>query len=211
MDDNSTDEMVTAMLDANQKREAERERQQQEKEKHEAERQHLQQVTSEQIDQLVKTLGTVIDEFNQRSSSGQISASRQGNRIRYSLPFQQTGITLEFFTVTPPLNLSRKNLGFVPVAGYLKGVKDTGRNFLWCRENKEDWQGKWIACRVSTRAALRQKPDRKPFGIVYGFENEKDLREIETSISMMHVYEVDFEEDVRKEFTQILLEAMKTG
>jgi len=203
--------MVTAMLDANQKREAEHRQQQQEKDKQEAERQHLQQVTNEQIDQLINTLETVIDQFNQRSPSGQISVSRQGNRIRYSLPFQQTSITLEFFTVTPPLNLSGKKLGFVSIAGYLKGVKDTGRNFLWCRESKEDWQGKWIVCRVSTRAALRHRPGRKPYGVVYGFENEKDLREIETSISMMHVYEVDFEDDVRKEFTQVLLDAMKAG
>ena len=205
------DDMMKAMLDASQQREAESKRQQQEQQAEEEARQRFQQATAAQRDQLINTLGTVVDNFNQRSVSGQISVSKNGNKVRYSLPFQREDIALEFFTVSPPLNLSSKNLGIVALAAYLKGPQDTGRNFLWCREDNEDLQGKWIACLVTTSALARPKSGRKPYGIIYGFEDENDLREIEKSISSMHIYEVRFVDDVQKEFMQVLLEAMKNS
>lgn len=205
------DDMMKAMLDSTQQREQENARQQQEQQTKEEERQRFQQMITERRDQLVSTFGTLVDEFNQRSSSGQISVSKNGNHIRYSLPHQQEDVILEFFTVDPPLNLSKKNLGIVSLAAYLEGHQGAGRNFLWCRENADDMQGRWVTCRVNTSAMVRPKPGRKPYGIIYGFDNPDELREIEASISMMHVYEVSFEDDVQKGFMQVLLEAIKSA
>jgi hypothetical protein len=205
----SKDDMMQSILEANEQRPAENSRKQQEKQTQEEADQQYRQAIKEEKDRFVSEIRTVIDKFNGRSSSGHISVKQFGNTFQYSLPQQEDILELRFFEVKPSLDLSIKDLGFVSFAAYLEGLNGTGRNFLWCQHSSENIQGKWIACRVNTSAGVRPDRGYKPYGIIYGFENPQELQEIVKSISATHVYEVRFEDDVRKELMEVLLDAIK--
>lgn len=209
MSNESLDDLIKAMLEASQKTKVEAEQKLQEEKAREEERLKLLQAIKYQKEHLVNLLNAVVEKFNQQSApTDKITVTPQEitagstvyQTVLYTLPNNPQSIILVFFNLEPALNLSHDNHGFAPLGAYLKGGSS---KFLWCRANNNDRLGTWIGCRVSTP---RFNPtDVKTYDDEHSL-NEHVLRSLEVPGSGTTIR---YENDVRREFAQVLLQAMR--
>lgn len=212
MSNDSIDDLIKAMLTANQKNKAVVDQKQQEQKAQEEEKRKLLQAIKYQREHLINLLNAVIDKFNQQSMPGEkivvtqqdITENRPHQTVLYTLPNKLTIITLVIFTLEPSLNLTHENHGFIPLGAYLRGYSS---HFLWCHVNNNDRLGKWIAYRRST--SNLNASDLKTYDEEYHL-NEKSLRALENPQNSASI-SGHYEDDVRKEFARVLLKAMQAG
>jgi len=209
MSNESLDDLIKAMLEASQRTKVQEEQRLQEEKTREEEQLKLLQAIKYQKEHLVNLLNAVVEKFNQRSApTDKITVAPQEitegstvyQTVLYTLPNNSKGIILIFFNLDPALNLSHDKHGFAPLGAYLKG---TNSKFLWCRANNNDRLGKWIGCRIATP---RFNPaDAKTYDDEHSL-NEHALRSLELPSTSTTIH---YENDVRREFAQVLLQAMR--
>ena len=121
------------------------------------------------------------------------------SQITFYLPFGGA-LVLRFFSVDPPLNLK---IGSVRFAAVLQDTDKIGLNYLLCRIDAEDLYGTWRVCRV--RNGLFSQPTRPdPFG----FDNAKQLHEIEVADQAMHIYSNEFSDQIQNVVLEIAKNTM---
>jgi hypothetical protein len=212
MSNDSLDDLIKAMLDANQKNKAQKDQSKEEQKSREDERKALLQAIKYQKEHLINRLNNVVEKFNQQTVPNEkITVSQKDiaegraiyQTVLYTLPNKLKGINLVFFSLDPALNLTYANHGFVPLGAYLKGqiIK-----FLWCRDNGNDRLGKWISCKIPTSEL--HPTDIRSYEEEYRF-TEKMLRSLEGPITNTALT-VQYEDDVPREFARVLLAAMQS-
>jgi len=205
MHDEPLDEFLKAMLEANQKNKAKAERQIQEEKVREENKRKPYMLIKQQTERLVNLLGTIIQQFNQHSTSDQrIKMTEQDitedkaiyHIVRYEAPYKKS-LVLVFLTLYPALDLTHENQGFVSLATY---SAKHNIYFLWSRLNDNDLLGEWIACWV--KIPSDEGKDQTPLS-VYNPESETVLRSLSS-------HTVRYETNIRKAFSQLMVEVMGT-
>lgn len=209
MSHDSLDDLIKAMLEASQKTKLDAEQKLQEQKAREEEQLKLAQAIKYQKEHLVNLLNVVVEKFNQQSAPGEkiivtpqdvTEGSTIYQTVVYTLPNKSKSIALVFSHLEPALNLVH---GLVPLGAYLKGYRS---KFLWCRTNHNDRLGKWLACEpllsdVDSNDVTNYEEEHR--------FNEKILRSLEVP-SVNGIATANYREDVRKEFAQVLLQAMRS-
>lgn len=182
-------------------------RQQLEEKQRQEEQEERRQLDAVQQRRLVESLNVQIAEYNERCSFKERITEVQTSRgFGWQLPFSET-ISLRFFSIDPPLTLKAGQVGYAAV---LQDADKAGLNYLLCRSGADDLYGAWKVCRVKNSVLVdpRKLPPRpQPFG----FDNAKDMQEIELAERAMHIYTVEFSDEIRDTFLQVALEAMRRG
>jgi hypothetical protein len=182
-------------------------RQQLEEKQRQEEQEERRQLDAVQQRRLVESLNVQIAEYNERCSFKERITEVQTSRgFGWQLPFSGT-ISLRFFSIDPPLTLKAGQVGYAAV---LQDADKAGLNYLLCRSGADDLYGVWKVCRVKNSVLVdpRKLPPRpQPFG----FDNAKDMQEIELAERAMHIYTVEFSDEIRDTFLQVALEAMRRG
>jgi len=185
--------LVDTLLDATQRVHQKRLVRQLEEEKRRAQLREENQLDEFQRESLLQSLRAAIQEFNKRSSLGQISESPRVNKIDFLLPHSGS-VVLSFFRVDPPLSLRR---GHVRYAGHLTDSDGGGVNYLLCRTAPHDLYGEWLVCRARLSPTVKLPPRPEPFGFP-----SQEIHEIERSDLMSHVYYVHFGGDLQEAFLE---------
>jgi NIMA (never in mitosis gene a)-related kinase/serine/threonine-protein kinase len=196
---------VTELLGEVQRVHEDRTRRQLEEQKQAAERAEQRRFDLVQMKNLVEELTGAVADFNQRSGLGKIEVEENltNRHCRYQLPLAGS-VTLGFDWIEPPLSLSRGKVRFY---GLLKDEEGAGLNYLLCRKDESDLYGSWVVCRSTYSGAVdrRKVPARvEPFGF-----GGREMREIQVADQAMHVYQTEFERDLRDAFLQVALAALR--
>jgi len=113
-----------------------------------------------------------------------------------------------FFAVEPPLRLKAGHVRFM---GYLLDPSKGGLNFLLCRKDETDIYGEWKVCRTRLSALLANPRKWHQGAEPFGFDSPKDAREIESADHAVHVYQVQFSDDIQAAFLQVVSDAISRG
>jgi serine/threonine protein kinase len=182
-------------------------RQHLEEKQRQEEQEEQRQLDAVQQRRLVESINAQIAEYNEHCTFKEgITEIPASGGFGWQLPFSGT-ISLHFFSIDPPLTLKE---GQVRYAAVLQDADKAGLNYLLCRESTSDLYGVWKTCRVKHSALVdprKLRPRPQPFG----FDNAKDMQEIELAERAMHVYTVEFSEEIQDTFLQVALEAMRRG
>lgn len=180
-------------------------RQQLEEKQRQEEQEEHRQLDAVQQQRLVESLNAQIAEYNEHCSfKERITEAQTSRGFGWQLPFSGT-VSLRFFSIDPPLTLKA---GQVRYAAVLQDADKAGLNYLLCRSGVDDLYGIWKVCRVKNSVLVdpRKLPSRsEPFG----FDNAKDMQEIELAERAMHIYTVEFSNEIQDTFLQVALEAMR--
>ena len=193
-----TDDMITALLEDVSEAHQKKSRIASEQQKKFIERQEKMKLDNFQGQKIVSMLNSEIDKFNKRSTLGTISYKEAGEdfaivpHVVYFLS-QSKRITLSFFWVEPELNLKQ---GKVRFASYVTDTEGAGFNLLLCRKDETDLYGNWVVTHVKSSALARRKREIEPFG----FDTSEGLHEIEKADHAMHVFEVEYSNDIKEAF-----------
>lgn len=161
------------------------------------------QIDELQMGSLLGSIREAIRGFNERSPLGRIRDQGSLPVHRFDLPFGGV-MSLRFFWVDPPLDLK---VGHVRFVGHLADPAGAGLNYLLCRMQESDIYGKWVACLVRVSPAVDRRKMTKgpePFGLP-----REEMHEIQVADEAMHVYQVEFSEDVAGSFLRAALESMQ--
>ena len=191
--------LVDALLDTTQRVHQKHAARQAEKERRKARLREEQRLDEFQRERLLEALRAAIQDFNKRSSLGQIVESPRANKIEFFLP-RNGSVLLSFFCVDPPLNLRR---GQVRYAGHLTDSDGAGVNYLLSRTYPHDLYGTWLVCRATQNPTVKLPPRLEPFGF-----HSQEIHEIERADVMSHVYYVRFSEDMQEAFLETALACM---
>lgn len=142
---------------------------------------------------LLGAIRAVLLEFNRQSSLGQIEEKSRANKIEFALPHSGS-LLLHFFSIDPPLNLRR---GMVRFAGLLTDSDGAGVNYLLCRNDANDLYGTWQVCRATQNPLSRGSSRLEPFGF-----DSRSVHEIERADRAIHVYYVNFSDDLKEAFLE---------
>ena len=178
-----------------------------EKARREEEKRQQEELDRFQIDKLIQKLNGIVDDFNEATALGQITVHHATGlgRISYILPYRHEHIQVQFFDITPTIHLTRRKWNIRSAA--IVSISDgRGFNLLLCR-GEEDLYGKWVVCDVTVSPLVgmnRRRP--QPFG----FDNNTQVQqELEKSDIAMHIYQLDFSENVQGKFLELIETAMK--
>jgi serine/threonine protein kinase len=182
-------------------------RQQLEEKQRQEEQEERRQLDAVQQRRLVESIKAQIAEFNEHCAfKERIIEIPTNEGFGWQLPFSGT-ISLRFFSIDPPLTLKE---GQVRYAAVLQDADKAGLNYLLCRNGADDLYGVWKICWVKHGALVdprKLRPRPQPFG----FDNAKDMQEIELAERAMHIYTVEFSEEIQDTFLHVALEAMRRG
>jgi len=176
---------------------------------------------------LLDTLSKTVEEFNRQSALGQIRAgwsaqaleqiAKNGSRYTAQITLPNDGkISLSAFWVNPPLSLTTGKVYYVV---YMVDNTGSGFNYLLCRNDEKDLYGKWSVCRARNMALVHPseiKHRSEPFGFDDGMDFSGDIRiqsirHLELADRSIHIYTVQFSDDIEGAFLELLERAMRHG
>ncbi len=197
--------VVTDLLDETQRVYDVLARQRLEDEKRVAAKEERRRLDLHQMERLMDDLRNAVTQYNEQSSLGiiEVDCHPQRRHCWFELPFASQ-MSLGFDWIDPPLSLRKGQVRFF---GLLKDDDGGGLNYLLCRKDESDLYGKWVACCVTRSPAVhpRHLPARpEPFGLP-----REEISEIQVAEDAVHIYEVDFTEDVQDAFVHAVLSNMR--
>ena len=194
-----SEELVTVLLGRIGEAQESSESQRLEEEKRKAEYEERRRLDLFQESNLIDCIRMAVSDFNKHSNVGKIEESKGQHAVSFSIPDPRgISVRLHFFWIDPPIKIRRGRVRFTASLSTSRGF---GLNYLLCRKDDSDLYGQWVACRVK-RNPISMIGERGPEP--FGFDDPEKMREIEMADRAVNIYVVDFNDDIKKEFLQIL-------
>lgn len=134
---------------------------------------------------------------------GVLGTKRDVPELEFHLPNNQC-IAIGFLWIGNSLKLTR---GECRLIGFVHGKNGAGFNYLLCCKEGDPY-GEWWVCEVSMRGSYGGRHKHGNGVQVFGFYDENDVREIETSDHTYHVYSLKYHQDLAGKFKTFLLSQM---
>jgi eukaryotic-like serine/threonine-protein kinase len=154
--------------------------------------------------QLMERIRAEIRKYNEHSSLGQI---RELEGEIFILPYGNApngnSIHFTFFEVNPPLNLPSGQVRFAAM------LYDSGYprlNYLLSRSDEDDLYGSWVVCEARYNALVAAEKRLSPIE-PFGF-HDHTIHAIETSSRSMHVFEVEFTDEIEASLLKAISDSM---
>lgn len=156
-----------------------------------------------QRDNLLQEIEEAIGRLNAENVLNKITVRGKGSD-KILLDLQSGGrVEILFFTVAPPVELSR---GSVRFAAHVYDTNGAGFNYLLVRKRLDDLYGQWQTCHARSSPFTNTRRSAEPFG----FPPNSFAEEMPFSEGVMHIYTYEFGTGGTDPLLQLLADYMES-